>query len=156
MFSLALGGLTRAYDPQFSPRSGAPRPSWRATFLRGRMVRIQISEGQGISKNGGCFLKRNPVLSAISASFGRVPFEIHGFILLYFVGGAIGVAGLSGKKHGLKSSHSNCGDRIDASFRKALFRFSARLGGLRARRAKKFCGESRFQQPLCSAHPGML
>jgi hypothetical protein len=64
------------------------------------MVRIQISEGQGISKNGGCFLKRNPVLSAISASFGRVPFEIHGFILLYFVGGAIGVAGLSGKKHG--------------------------------------------------------
>lgn len=80
------------------------------------MVRVRISEGQRITENGGRFLKRNPMLPAISANFGRVPFEIHGLILLYFL------------REGPFPLRKRGG--IDALFRKVLvlFRFFERSG----------------------------
>jgi hypothetical protein len=95
------------------------------------------------------------MLSPISASFGRVPFDIHGFILLYFVrdeAWAIERQKARGKIQPLRLRKE---DRMHF-FAKPYSGLPVNFAVSWEHDAKEFCGDSRFQQPLCSTHPTML
>ena len=94
------------------------------------------------------------MLSEILASFGRVPFEIHGSILLYFVrDGALAIERQKarGKVQPLRLKK----DRM-LFLAKPYSGLPLNLAVSWEHDAKEFCGDSRFQQPLCSTHPTML
>ena len=95
MFSLTLRDLAGRDDPEClaalgmgndQDPFGARNSYGNKAVLRFGVVWIRKRERQGIAKNGGCFLKGYPMFPAVPSSLARVPFKIHNFILLYFVG----------------------------------------------------------------------